>query len=556
MTFSYADYHTSIREFAEEVPQLLLRHPATAHLALRISELDLPSVLVSRFTVAVIGQMRAGKSTLVNALIGQRLAPVGITETTATINWFRHAGASQQGTFRVHWLDGSMEDRPLAEAGAWIGQAENAKRTRALDFFAASEFLATANIVDTPGTRSTLEAHQTTTTDFLAERLEEETLRHGGRADAVVYVVNPIAKADDDELLRWFSERTRLPGASAMNSIAVVQKWEQIRPNPLAKIEDLCDDMRAQLEGKVCEVLPVSGILALAAVEAPLAVWNQIGELAVGASTEVFEDLTLSPTYFGDDLPGAPLDRAIRESLLAQLPWPVLSFALWLARRDRPTDGGALRAALLAVSNLDRLKELLCRRFFDLAGLIQAGTALRKAWEPCQVGRLTFREEIKSLRGAQANGRQALDKLAQSPCASELALVQAHVQATASRLDRELSGLVDAYERFDRLFHREERNFRLLDADIAQLALLETGVDLGPDELRELQALFGQQGPEVTQRLRCADDSESADLLDLALERHGYWKTRAVRGHGRERVLFDHAVERLETIVDQLDSLS
>ncbi|MHB1424406.1 MAG: dynamin family protein, partial [Gemmataceae bacterium] len=47
------------------------------HLA---GQVDKPCVL------AVVGRMKAGKSTFINALLGEDLAPVGNTETTATIN--------------------------------------------------------------------------------------------------------------------------------------------------------------------------------------------------------------------------------------------------------------------------------------------------------------------------------------------------------------------------------------------------------------------------------------------------------------------------------------
>ncbi len=40
--------------------------------------------------LAVAGRVQAGKSTLVNALLGEDLALVGATETTAMINYFRH----------------------------------------------------------------------------------------------------------------------------------------------------------------------------------------------------------------------------------------------------------------------------------------------------------------------------------------------------------------------------------------------------------------------------------------------------------------------------------
>src|ERR1051325_9150418 len=52
-----------------------------------------------RIRVAVGGRMNAGKSTLVNALLQERLAATGATETTRLVTWFRH---SHQARLRVH----------------------------------------------------------------------------------------------------------------------------------------------------------------------------------------------------------------------------------------------------------------------------------------------------------------------------------------------------------------------------------------------------------------------------------------------------------------------
>ncbi len=226
--FSYAAFTTLVRDFAAAVPALLLQHRETAELAFLVERLGLVDSLQTRFTVAVIGQMRVGKSTLLNALIGRRLAPIGVNETTATVNWFRHGEGELCDRFRVHWTDGSSEDHPLAEVTHWLGHSEPAQRTKALDFFADSSFLRQANLVDTPGTRSVLDSHEDAVRGFLAERLESETLQHGGRADAILYAINPVARQDDRDLLALFEERSRLPGASAYNSIAVMQKWEHL----------------------------------------------------------------------------------------------------------------------------------------------------------------------------------------------------------------------------------------------------------------------------------------------------------------------------------------
>ena len=40
--------------------------------------------------IALAGTLKAGKSTLVNALVGDTIAPTDATEATRIVTWFRH----------------------------------------------------------------------------------------------------------------------------------------------------------------------------------------------------------------------------------------------------------------------------------------------------------------------------------------------------------------------------------------------------------------------------------------------------------------------------------
>ena len=171
IAFSYDQFEDVVKRFSTSIPEYLLRHQSTALLALDVQKLNLHEAMKQQFTLAVIGQMRVGKSTLLNALIGKNLAPTGVTETTATINVFRHGRGDQCGKFRVHWTNGSTDDMPLGKASEWIGTQENAAKTRYLEFFSDSAdpdcLLRSADIVDTPGTRSVIGTHEEATKGFL-----------------------------------------------------------------------------------------------------------------------------------------------------------------------------------------------------------------------------------------------------------------------------------------------------------------------------------------------------------------------------------------------------
>ena len=67
----------------------------------RLREAGLPAEVTGRMetlvgqvhepcVVTVVGRVKVGKSTFVNALLGEDLAKVGTTETTATINYFAY----------------------------------------------------------------------------------------------------------------------------------------------------------------------------------------------------------------------------------------------------------------------------------------------------------------------------------------------------------------------------------------------------------------------------------------------------------------------------------
>ena len=560
IAFSYAAFERLIREFAESVPALLSQHRDTAELALAVERLGLVESLQSRFTVAIIGQMRVGKSTLLNALIGRRLAPTGVNETTATVNWFRYGEGEQCERFRIHWPDGSSEDQPLTAVNDWLGQSEQAARVQALDFFAEAEFLRRANIVDTPGTRSVLDSHESAVRGFLAERLETETLYHGGRADAILYAINPVARQDDRELLALFEQQSRLPGASAYNSLAVVQKWEHLEDggDPLQAVERKCQRLRQHLEGKVAEVIPVSGMLALLVAEQPPAVWQSLAELATASRAEVLEDLLLSDRYFVDEHPQAPCDRQTRQALLDRLSWPALRFCLQLAQRERIDQGTRLRQQVHAASGIERLQQLLQERFFALSGLIKAGTVLRKAWQPCDQALLTLRELTERRQDERRRADHAVDVLrGLMTTTPALGSVLDYVSGSMSAVENEQQRLEATWIALDRIRTRAEHSFRFLDEDLAgleQLERLAAESVVEATERAELHRLFGGEGPDIQYRLGLAPEAPlDATVVDHVWDRRDAWAERRRSASRELDRIIEHALDCLDRILEYLE---
>jgi Dynamin family len=121
-----------------------------------------------RFYVACVGQFKRGKSTLLNALIGERVLPAGVVPVTAVPTVIRH-GESLSARVRVDaagWREipaGTIEDYVSEERNP-----ENSKRVTGLEVFVPSALLATGMcLVDTPGLGSVFSGNTAATQAFV-----------------------------------------------------------------------------------------------------------------------------------------------------------------------------------------------------------------------------------------------------------------------------------------------------------------------------------------------------------------------------------------------------
>src|SRR5712691_691951 len=121
-----------------------------------------------RFFVACVGQFKRGKSTLLNALLGDPVLPVGIVPVTAVITVVRHGPDCRA---RVTMLDGhSSEIGPdaLAEYVAEERNPGNTKRVSAVEVKLPSPILRGGMcLVDTPGIGSVFAGNTEATRAFV-----------------------------------------------------------------------------------------------------------------------------------------------------------------------------------------------------------------------------------------------------------------------------------------------------------------------------------------------------------------------------------------------------
>ncbi|GAA4907704.1 dynamin family protein [Actinomycetospora succinea] len=199
-----------------------------------------------RIRVAVGGRMNAGKSTLANALLQERLAATGATETTRLVTWFRHG---HQARVRVHHRDGTDRLVPLGDGiGATIG--EPGEDISHLTVETPNDALTRYTLIDTPGMDS-------------LSKLDPDSLAALGDADAVVYLMPHPGERDVEAIdaVRGWAGGLRL---GAANMLGVLSRIDTLsgEDDPWPTARRVADRYAGELRAVLSDVVPVAGLLA------------------------------------------------------------------------------------------------------------------------------------------------------------------------------------------------------------------------------------------------------------------------------------------------------
>ena len=204
----------------------------------------------NRFHLAVLGQMKRGKSSFINALLGAEVLPTGVLPVTAAIAEIRY-GASPAAT--IHYSTGQSESVCIAQLADYLTEAGNPGNKKQVGSVAISypcPFLK-ANIVliDTPGIGST-HAHNTRTTESYLEKVDA--------AIVVLSVDPPITQVESDFLERVSSDIPRF--------FFVLNKIDLATPAEVSSISSfLLEELENRLQFESPDLFPVSAREALTA---------------------------------------------------------------------------------------------------------------------------------------------------------------------------------------------------------------------------------------------------------------------------------------------------
>ena len=125
-------------------------------------------VTEGRFYVACLGQFKRGKSSVLNALVGEAVLPTGVVPVTTVPTIVRYG---RRTAARLRFEAGGWTDIPISEIVEYVSEErnpENAKHVAGLEIFVPSPLLATGMcFVDTPGLGSVFTGNTTATQAFI-----------------------------------------------------------------------------------------------------------------------------------------------------------------------------------------------------------------------------------------------------------------------------------------------------------------------------------------------------------------------------------------------------
>jgi hypothetical protein len=484
----------AVRAFDEASASL----DGSAHDPLRAILEDAKASILGPMRVAVAGRIKTGKSTMINALLGEPIVATGPEELTYNVNWFVH---DETPGLVVHFKDDRPpEPRPIS----WLERLANRggadpellRSIRHIEVKYPRDILTRLELIDTPGFDSFFDTDSRNALEFLgisADDIDRTTRQHAVGADAVLYLFARSVAATDQNIVADF-QGSGIGDFTPVNAIAVLTKtdayWLPDEPeaDPLAVGAAIARRIASEpgVERTFFAVLPLCGLLAAGAATLSARDLESMRDLA-----RVPPDVLLRRLRYADRFATRPYDdlpvSAERRSVLVE---HLGQYGIWIAcdlLRAASLDLPALRAGLLEHSGLPALQELLLSHFGNRAVLIKTAGAVNRSRVACA-------------RAAQQ-------------------LSDASVSSVAASAAAAAGGRLEAFE--------------VDEHAVAELGLLralyrhQDRLGLTADEVTELLAVTGEHGRTCAYRLAMDPRSTPDEMLGAAGERARYWSRRS-----------------------------
>ncbi len=317
--------------------------------------------------VAIAGKVKAGKSTLLNALVGEAVAPTDAGECTRVVTWYRNGPHPR---IVMYPKDSAPAPLPVVRRDGALDidlQGTAAERLDRLVVDWPAQSLRATTLIDTPGVASINDGVSRRTVRFLEPDDDTPT-----EADAVLYLMRHLHVADA-EFLEAFADQG-VARATAVNTVAVISRADEIgagRLDAMFAARAIAARYRTEpaLRGLCQNVVAVAGLLAHTGRTLRQAEFVALTELAATPREELDAALLSIDRFLRAD------SAETRRELVHRFGLFGIRLATSLIRQGTRTPA-ALADELVARSGLGELQQVLQVQFGERRDLLKARSAL------------------------------------------------------------------------------------------------------------------------------------------------------------------------------------
>jgi GTPase SAR1 family protein len=500
------DLETKVNNFFDAAISLLQNQPSLRQLQ-RFLE-DEQRQLQKPMQVAIVGKIKAGKSTILNALLGESLVPTGSVEATFNVNWLKHTVDAPY--IQVHYKDekNDPERKSIKELENLTRRAEGSSERQKellaikhIEVYFPNPILETLDLIDTPGLSSDFKSDEKNTRDFLklyGDELTQSTQTHTREAHAVLYLFKQTAGQTDLDVMTEFLGQEKEPSLpfNAFNAIGVLTRADEHWPQeaePMQVTQRIASQLTEQqpdLNNIFYKIQPVSGLLAWGAQTLTSEEFRTLESLASLPQKRFDLLLKRSDSRFTKSYPEEPEipSTDARKKIHARLGRYGIYLACEAIRTQRVSDPNTLAELLLQKSGFQELRNLVESHFGKRAFLIKVMDCVRRI-EHCLF--------------------QAEHEQQESP---------------ALKIIQQVSELLDCLEHDEILFGMSR------ELEALRLHYRDRKIEFSPEEYNQFLEVMGERGQSCAARLGLPAQAVIPDMLEQAMERMEVWRLRSNDG--------------------------
>jgi hypothetical protein len=319
---------------------------------------DLDRRLREPLRLALAGMVKAGKSTLLNAMLGEQIAPTDAGECTRVVTWYRYSATPY---VTLHPREGAPRRMPVKrERGKLVLTLDGIppEDVKFIDIGWPSAGLQSVILIDTPGIASLSQETSARSTTFLTPDESPSS------ADAIVYLLRHL-HASDVKFLEAFRD-TAAGVSQTVNAVGVLSRADEVGSG---RIDSLLSAGRVarryerdgDLGSLALGVTPVAGLLAEGARtlrEKEFAAFRELAALDKPSR----DRLLVSADRFVRASDVTTLSEETRRDLLGRFGMFGVRLATTLVRGGA-SDSSQLAERLVQQSGLNELNQVVRNQF-------------------------------------------------------------------------------------------------------------------------------------------------------------------------------------------------